>query len=162
MYLILCKGTQYIHYFIHQSTPQPTRAYCRIPGDITVRITKERDDCPVHLLWLSEEGGGAGLDPRVWWSVNPVAHPIVDRQRFSEGNLSIPRTASPVNSLFKPWPQLTTYGYIEVVHYRALTSFRNLLYSKLSSVTWTMKLLPLYTEYSERLNTKSYEAINKL
>lgn len=47
-------------------------AYCKIDGDIEVRIRKKRGrgDCLVSQLWLSD--GPLGLDPRVGDCVNPL------------------------------------------------------------------------------------------
>lgn len=68
-------------------------------------------------MWLSE-------DPWVGDGVNLVEYPLSTKTRtnldFPEGYLGTSLRASPAYSLFRP--QLTSDGYIEIVHYRALKS----------------------------------------
>lgn len=120
---VLCKGTQYIHYFIHQSTPQPPRAYCGIPGDITVRITKEWGDCHRCTDTCCGFQRGGGLVSTLGFGGASTRRHIYWRpSAFFRGQPEHSQNGFSRKFALQTWPQLTTYGYIEVVHYRALTS----------------------------------------
>lgn len=98
-------------------TPQLSWACCEIPGDMAVRIRKERDvrdDSPVSQLWLSERW--PGLDPPVGESVNPVVSRCFGLKLRHSRSVMV----SLAYSFRKPHPTLTTDGYNVVVHHSAL------------------------------------------
>lgn len=84
--------------------------------------------CPPQLAqgWCFQRGNRASWLPGWRGRQLPLSTTTYTKFMFSEVNLSTSRIgrAFPPCSLFRPWPQLTKCGDIEVVHYRAPTSIQ--------------------------------------
>lgn len=88
------------------------QTYCEIPRDVEARIRKERKRqlCASYSFqwWLY------GLERALTWQYSPCQPQPVQRRRFQR-SLGNPCTAFPVYFFFKPLPQFTTKGSIEVI-----------------------------------------------